>query len=129
MTREELKAKRQATVGHLVKERREKRGLTQEKLAQKLPMDRSSFNRLENGSRPVGKAIAARLVKQLGGEPGDYLTDDYHALLDELSPEDRDRLRQVAGARGKIANSETAILQAEAETILNRAARRALEDR
>ncbi len=48
---------------HMVRVARERLGITQVKLAEKLQMPQGNISQIENGKRPVGKSLAKRLGK------------------------------------------------------------------
>jgi ribosome-binding protein aMBF1 (putative translation factor) len=48
---------------HMVKSSRQMLGLTQVELAKKLKMPQANLSQIENGKRPVGKALAKKLGK------------------------------------------------------------------
>jgi len=54
------------TLGHNVRKRREQRGLTQEKLAERADLDPTYISGIERGLRNPGIKNVARLAKALG---------------------------------------------------------------
>ena len=61
--------------GNSVRELREKRGLSQEKLAFEIGMDLTSVNEVENGRRNTTLRTIVKLAKVLGVKPSDLLSD------------------------------------------------------
>jgi transcriptional regulator with XRE-family HTH domain len=78
---------------HYLREWREKRGLTQQQLADKLDTGKDQISRWESGKRDMGAAVIAALSEALQIEPGDLFRDPSIPSADELlrnaSPEER----------------------------------------
>jgi len=63
------------TVGHNIRRLREKRGWSQEKLAEMADLDRTYVGRIERGEKNLGIENLARFARTLGVRPAALLWD------------------------------------------------------
>lgn len=88
--------------------RREKKKLTQERLADLAEIDRSAYNALENGRRKITPTYATRLAPHLG------LTDPRKLLPPEEQPQTADnplsRLGELAATVDRLETTLDAVL-------------------
>lgn len=61
------------TVGHNIRRLREKRGWSQEKLAEMADLDRTYVGRIERGEKSIGVENLFRLAAALGEQPATIL--------------------------------------------------------
>ena len=84
-----------------LKEWREKRGLTQEQLADRMETNKGQVSKLERGAQRMNDEWIAGCAFALGVEPGDLLKDPNapcpHDLLSGATPEQREKaLKMIA---------------------------------
>jgi transcriptional regulator with XRE-family HTH domain len=92
---------------HYLKEWRQKRGMTQEDLAEALKTSKGEVSRYERGERTLSLLIQFRLMRALNITPAQFFTPpearSADALLAGLSPEERERyftaLEALVGAK------------------------------
>ena len=92
---------------HYLKEWRQKRGMTQEDLAEALKTSKGEVSRYERGERTLSLLIQFRLMRALNITPAQFFTPpdarSADALLAGLSPDERDRylaaLEALVGAK------------------------------
>lgn len=88
-----------------VREHRERRGLTQEQLAERLDTNKGQVSKLERGAQRMNDDWAIRIAEALNREPWELLrhpdAPDPADLLSGLLEQDRERVRQFADALKK----------------------------
>lgn len=88
-----------------LKEHRERRGLTQEQLAERLSTNKGQVSKLETGAQRMNDDWAGRISYALSVDPWQLLrhpdAPDPADLLNGLLDQDRERVRQFADALKK----------------------------
>lgn len=88
-----------------VREHRERRGLTQEQLAERMDTNKGQISKLERGAQRMNDDWAALIAEALNIEPWQLLrhpdAPDPADLLAGLLEQDRERVRQFADALKK----------------------------
>lgn len=91
-------------VSQLIADRRDRKGLTQIDLAERMRIARNTISRWENGHNPPTGLQRKKLAKELGGTPGDYeWTDEDFARRDRLM---QIRIEAAAHLRRLLAGEE-----------------------
>lgn len=84
-----------------IKEWRKYRQLTQEQLADRVGVDRSYVNKIENGKKRYDQPFLEAAAEALGCEPADLIMRDPTApgaiwsIWDQIAPPDRDQALRV----------------------------------
>jgi transcriptional regulator with XRE-family HTH domain len=85
LTTETESGETMATVGERIREIREKRGMTQDKLAQAAGISKSFLSEVENDKSNLGAQILLRIANELGASM-DYLLDGTVKVSEEKEP-------------------------------------------
>jgi len=89
---------------HFIKEWRQYRNLTQDKLADRLDISTASLSRLESGKQPYTQDVLEALADALSCEPADLImrdptaTDAIWSLWEQAKPEHRPQILAVVAA-------------------------------
>lgn len=87
---------------HFIKEWREHRGLTQQKLADRVGTSKQSISRIEKGEQPYTQESLEALADALNTSPADLISRDPQREPDlpifDLPDSDRERLRKYVRA-------------------------------
>lgn len=84
-----------------VREWRKHRGLTLEKLAERLHMTKGGLSRLERGDRPYSQDFLEAVAEELNCEPVDLLirnplsAESVWSIWDRIKPPNRDTARRI----------------------------------
>lgn len=84
-----------------LKQWRKHRGLTLQKLAERLHMHHSALSKIERGERPYNQDFLERVADELACEPADILVrdptdpDGIWTIWDRVQPVDRDTARRI----------------------------------
>ena len=88
-----------------VREHRDRRGLTQEQLAERLNTNKGQVSKLETGAQRMNDDWAGRIAEALNIEPWELMrhpdAPDPADLLSGLLEQDKERVRQFAEALKK----------------------------
>lgn len=89
---------------HFIKEWRKHRGLTMERLADRLEISKATLSRIESGRQPYTQDTLEALAEALSCEPADLIMRDPTApgaiwsLWDRASPAQRQQIENVVRA-------------------------------
>lgn len=86
---------------HFIKEWREYRNLTQDQLAERLPISKATLSRIENRKIPYSQDFLEACAEALRCEPADLImrnplsTDAVWSIWDQIPPAERDHAIEV----------------------------------